>query len=110
MNKTLSSREKALANLKPFVKGDSRINRTTGPKNAEAKSFGIRFAEALATGGDPNDLAAMLWEKAMRGQPWAVEIILDRAIGKPKENEGKPVVYCIKYVNDPTPEVGENKP
>ena len=74
---------------KPFVKGDPRIN--AGGISKEAKSFAKRFHEALAAGGDPKELAALIWEKALRGQPWAVEILLDRAVGKPKENEGDPL-------------------
>jgi len=67
---------------RPFQKGDDPRRNKQGARSKEAQSFAERFANALASGGDPKALAALLWEKALKGQPWAVEILLDRLIGK----------------------------
>ena len=91
---------------RPFQKGDDP-RRNKGAKSQEAQSFAVNFANALATGGDPKALSALLWEKALRGQPWAVEILLDRLIGKPKENEGQPRQITVLYASDPIP--GDSK-
>ena len=94
----------ASASGKPgvFKKGDDPRRNMTGARSKEALAFAQNFANALAKGGDPRDLADMLWEKALRGQSWAVEILLDRLIGKPKENEGQPKEFIIKY-QEPQP-------
>jgi hypothetical protein len=78
-----------------FKKGDDP-RRNKGARCKEAQSFAVRFANALATGGDPAGLAALLWTKALKGQPWAIEIILDRAVGKPKANEGEPLAMKLQ--------------
>jgi hypothetical protein len=67
---------------RPFQKGDDPRRNKQGARSKEAQSFAERFANSLASGGDPKDLAAILWEKALKGQPWAVEVLLDRLIGK----------------------------
>ncbi len=98
----MTGRKRAMPVGRPFRKGDDpRRNRGTG--TSEAKSFGIRFNNALASGGDPKDLSDILWEKAKRGQPWAIEIILDRLIGKPKENEGQPKAFIVLYADEKDP-------
>lgn len=83
-----------------FRKGDDP-RRNKGNKCAEAKSFGIRFSDALSKGGDPKALADLLWEKALKGQPWAIDIVLDRLIGKPKDNEGEAREFKIVYAGEP---------
>ena len=65
-----------------FKKGDDPRRNKRGARSKEAQSFAERFANALAKGGEPQDLSEMLWEKALKGQSWAVEILLDRLIGK----------------------------
>jgi hypothetical protein len=64
-----------------FKKGDPRINKN-GRKSKGAIAFGAAFARALANSGDAQALADLLWERALRGQPWAVDALLDRLIGK----------------------------
>ena len=84
---------------RPFQKGDDP-RRCKGGRSKEAQSFGLRFGNALATGGDPKEIADVLWEKARRGQPWAIEILLDRLIGKPKDNEGQPKAFIVVYADE----------
>lgn len=66
---------------RPFKKGDPRINKH-GPKSRDAQVFAVLFGNALANGGDPAELSKILWDKAKHGQPWAIEMLLDRIIGK----------------------------
>ncbi len=95
----MTLRKRAMPAGKPFQKGDDpRRNKGTG--SGEAKSFGIRFNNALASGGNPKELSTILWDRARRGQEWAISIILDRLIGKPKENEGQPRAYVVAYADD----------
>jgi hypothetical protein len=84
------------ANLKPFKKGDDP-RRNKGCRSKEAVSFAQRFANSLATGGTPEELSTILWTEAKRRRPWAIEMIMDRLIGKPKENENQPVKFVITY-------------
>jgi len=71
---------------KPFTKGDPRIARPKqGPLCTEAWTFGVNFKNALAKGGDPKELADVLWTAAKRARPWAVELILAYLIGKPEQ-------------------------
>lgn len=84
-----------------FKKGDDPRRNKTGCRSREATSFAERFANALAEGGSPKEISDILWEKARKGQPWALEIVLDRLIGKPKENEGQPTVFKIVYGDEP---------
>lgn len=80
-----------------FKKGDDPRRHMGGAKTTEAQSFAVNFANALASGGDPKALADLLWDKAMKGQQWAIDIVLDRLIGKPKDNEGEPREFKIVY-------------
>lgn len=82
-----------------FQKGSDPRRSLTGGKTVEAHSFGRLFVNALATKGDPAKLAEVLWEKAMKGQPWAVEMVLDRLLGKVSQPiEGAhEVIYKVIY-------------
>ena len=75
--------------------------RNPGGRCKEALSFGHRFSTALAQGGDPKALADLLWDKALKGQSWAIDIVLDRLIGKPKDNEGEAKEFRIVYAGEP---------
>lgn len=77
-----SRKAPAAAKGRPFVKGDTRINKNQGPLCREAAQFAIAFKNALAKGGKPEMLAKILWDKALAGRPWAIEMLLDRLIGK----------------------------
>ena len=69
-------------NLKPFQKGkDSRRN-PTGALCKEAAAFSMKFRNALAKKGNPDELAEILWKYAKQGRPWAIDIILERLMGK----------------------------
>lgn len=97
---------------RPFVKGDTRINRGGVP--AEAREFHAQFRKALAdTLAKPCRNGTMSrFEKGLeglaqafeRGKPWAVAEVLDRFIGKPKQaieasdGEGGPLVVKIVHV------------
>ena len=65
-----------------FKKGEDPRRNKHGQKSKAAVEFGAAFAKALAEQGSPDKLAKMLWEKALYGQSWAVDIILDRLVGK----------------------------
>lgn len=82
-----------------FQKGEDPRRHKGGAKTKEAQSFAVLFANALASGGDPKALASVLWDKAMKGQPWAVEMIMDRLLGKvtqPTDNAHE-VIYRVIY-------------
>ena len=69
-------------NLKPFKKGaDSRRN-PTGALSKEAAAFSMKFRNALAKKGNPDELAEILWKHAKNGRPWAIDVILERLMGK----------------------------
>ena len=86
---------------KPFKgKDDPRIWKG-GARSQDAQSFALRFMNALSTGGDPKDISDILWAEAKRRRPWAIEMLIDRLIGKPRENEGQPVNYIITYEDKP---------
>lgn len=67
---------------KPFTSGNDPRRWTKGSRCKSASEFTAAFNHALAEGGDPVQLAAILWAAALKGKPWAIEIILDRLIGK----------------------------
>ncbi len=90
--------ESAMRGLRPFKKGDDPRRNKNGARCKEAAIFGEMFVNALAKGGDPKDLAKVLWKYAKAGRPWAIEMILDRLVGKVEQ----PVTGLFKF------EFGEN--
>jgi hypothetical protein len=71
------------ANLKPFKKGPDPRRNPTGGVCKERAAWEQKFRNALAEKADPCKLAQVLVDAAMRAKrPWAIEIILDRLIGK----------------------------
>lgn len=64
-----------------FKKGDPRCNRN-GNLNAAAQSYEIRFRNALASGLDPEEYAAIVIEEVRRHRPGAKEFYADRLMGK----------------------------
>jgi len=71
------------ANLKPFKKGPDPRRNPTGGVCKERAAWEQKFRNALAEKTDPLKLAQVLADAAMRAKrPWAIEIILDRLIGK----------------------------
>jgi hypothetical protein len=97
---------------RPFVKGDTRINR--GGLPSEAREFHLQFRQALAAAlSKPCRGGKMTrFEKGLEGlakafeqrRPWAVAEVLDRFIGKPKQSleasgtEGGPLVVKIVHI------------
>lgn len=82
-----------------FKKGDDPRRNCQGQKSKDAVAFGAAFSRALANGGDPQALADMLWDKALKGQSWAADMLLDRLIGKvtqPVESDQR-IVYRVIY-------------
>jgi len=69
-------------NLKPFKKGEDSRRNPTGALCKEAAAFSMKFRNALAKKGKPDELADVLWKHAKNGRPWAIDIILERLMGK----------------------------
>ena len=69
-------------NLKPFKKGDDPRRDKGGNKNKEAQAFSILFRNALAKKMKPEELADIIITEAKRRRPWAIDIILERLMGK----------------------------
>ena len=70
------------ANLRPFKKGDPRINRNGAPpKWRELKEL----IELLTTEKDRDEVLAKLLSLAKSGNLKAIEILLDRMYGKPNQ-------------------------
>jgi hypothetical protein len=68
---------------RPFKPGSDPRRHLAGRKCRDAIAFSQEFSRVLAERGDPVALAALLWRRALAGRPWAIEIILDRLMGKP---------------------------
>lgn len=89
---------------RPFQPGEDSRRHMNGRKCADAIAFSQEFNRALAEGGDPRALAALIWKRAMKGQPYALDVILDRLLGpvtKALAVSTLPVLYSIRYEPDP---------
>ena len=113
-DKNASRREAALAapavpakprNIgRPFQPGDDPRRHMSGRKCADAIAFSQAFARALAEGGDPKALAENIWKSAMKGNPFSIDVILDRLIGpvnKAAVLEELPRVFVITHMDGP---------
>jgi len=69
-----------------FQKGDDPRRHKGGRKSKEAIALSTALLNALTEEGKKDEkfkkLAEKIWEKALAGHPWAVEIVLDRFLGK----------------------------
>ena len=65
-----------------FKKGDDPRRNRNGQKSKAAVAFGASFSRALAEHGSAEELAEILWSEARRKRPWAVEMIMERLMGK----------------------------
>ena len=74
--KSGSTKAKA-ATGRPFVKGDARINRTQGPRNAEAASYTIQARNHAPKKITPEKFVDLLAERVLKGIPWAVAMWAD---------------------------------
>jgi hypothetical protein len=88
---------------RPFQSGPDPRRHKGGRKCATALEFSQAFARALAEGGSPEDLAALIWEETMKGSAYAKDVILDRLIGpvtKAALISSTPTIYRIEYKPD----------
>ena len=69
-----------------FKKGDDPRRHKGGRKSREAIELSTALLNALTDEGKKRDnfkkLAEKIWNRAIAGQPWAVDVILDRFLGK----------------------------
>jgi hypothetical protein len=106
-------------NLKPFVKGDKRINRNGRPKSFDAlRKLAVRIAgETIpgASGEDITRIEAMLKVMSSSKNPADKALFLAYAYGKPKEelnvNFEKPLVFdYAKFINSATRPIEDSDP
>ena len=86
-----------------FKKGADPRRHTNGRKSKEVIAVGKALQEALADEGKRDDkinaLVKKIWEKALQGQPWAVDMVFERLAGKvtqPIETD-QSILYKIIY-------------
>lgn len=84
------SRKRSTANLKPFVKGDPRINRKGQPKKILKLQKVLEEVLGITDGSqiDKSDIALIIKaiaNKAKKGDVFAAREILDRLYGKVKQ-------------------------
>ena len=70
------------AQLKPFKKGADPRRNTNGSICAERANWSSQFSNALARKLNPDEVAQILVDAVRKGRPWAIELYLDRLIGK----------------------------
>ena len=82
-----------------FKKGADPRRHTNGRKSKDAVAFGAAFSNALATKGKPEELAKILWEEARRKKPWAIEMVMERLMGKVTQpiDANENVVFRVIY-------------
>lgn len=84
-------------NLKPFKKGEDSRRNPTGALCKEAAAFSMKFRNALAKKGKPDELAEVLWKYAKMGRPWAIDIILERLMGKVTQPIGGDIDHPLVF-------------
>ncbi len=98
---------------RPFKPGDDPRRHMSGRKSADAIAFAQEFNRALADGGNPRALAALIWKRAMKGQPYAIDVILDRLLGpvtKMAVISNQPILFSVQYKPDLDPNTGKPDP
>ena len=97
-------------NLKPFKKGADPRRSTTGGICKERSDWGRLFLNALAKKLPPDEVADILIEQVKRGRPWAIEVYLDRVMGKVVQpisgdsDDGALRIRVIREVSETRPE------
>jgi hypothetical protein len=84
---------------KPFKNGDDPRRGKNGRVCAERASWAVKFNNAMAQKITPDDVAEILIKEVRRGRPWAIELYLDRVIGKasqPIEHTGE-IAHKLKF-------------
>jgi hypothetical protein len=66
-----------------FIKGHDPRRCLHGRKCKSLIEFEQRFKRELARGGDVKQLVRLIWDRALQGKEWAIQVLLDRAIGRP---------------------------
>jgi len=90
-------------NLKPFVKGDPRINRKGRPKNLPdlntimANVLDERGADGVTT---MERIFRKLSDKALAGDLRAIELIQDRAYGKALQSQKVDLATDLSYLSN----------
>jgi len=85
-----------------FRKGPDPRRCLHGRKCKTLIEFEQRFKRELARQGDVRALVRLLWERALQGREWAIQMVLDRALGRPAihaEIGTTPGQYRIVYAD-----------
>ena len=73
----------------PFKKGDKNINREGRPPKGQSWAAVLdKIGGEKIKGGEltkKEAVARKLWAEAAKGQPWAINALMDRLDGKPKQ-------------------------
>ena len=73
----------------PFKKGDKNINREGRPPKGQSWAAVLeKIGGEKLKGSDltkKEAVARKLWAEAAKGQPWAINALMDRLDGKPKQ-------------------------
>jgi TPR repeat protein len=84
---------------KPFIKGDSRINRKGRPRSFEAfRKLAIKIAGEQADEEDISRAVKMLRDMARSGNPADRALFLAYAYGKPKEEIENTGAVTLKVI------------
>ena len=94
-----------------FKKGDDPSRHKGGRKSKEAIQLSTALLNALTDEGKKEEqfkkLAETIWRKALAGQSWAVEIILDIFLGKATQPiEGDLSITLKRIITDERPPEG----
>ena len=95
---------------KPFAKGHDPRRNPTGGVCKERAAWGQAFLNALAKKLPPDAVADILVEQVKRGRPWAIEVYLDRVMGKVVQpisggdDDGALRIRVIREVSETRPE------
>ena len=91
-----------------FKRGNDPRRHKGGRKSKEAIELSTALLNALTEEGKKEEkfkqLAETIWKKALAGHPWAVEIVLDRFLGKAAQPiEGDINITLRRVITDERP-------
>lgn len=95
-------------NAGQFKRGDDPRRHKGGRKSREAIELSAALLNALTEEGNKEDnfkkLAEKIWQRALAGQSWAIDIILDRFLGKAAQPiEGDLNITLKRIITDERP-------